>query len=325
MNAHSTVISSPQSSRLTDIRARNADIARRIALFRSIVIEYPRHLELHDRLDYLQSLGRDSQGGAQMGLRVLAPSGSGKSTAAKAYKKLVEELCPPSDVKVPVLYLPLSSATTSRRLMVQILQALDDRFAEKGTEQALQARAVDYMRRLGVELLIIDEIQHLNFRTSAKNDVTDALKSFLDAGVAPIAFLGTDEALPMFERNLQLNGRLIAPFDMPKLAAARGEDRSLFASFVAALCAQMAEKRIFSEPVNLVQPAVLGALLEVTDGVIGRVSRLFQVAVEAALRRDAATITVEDLSLAVEGWAIPQNFASRNPFRVNGLSVERRF
>lgn len=319
MSSQSTVIVAPQFNRLTETRARNADIARQIALFRSIVIEYPRHLDLHDRLDYLQALGRDSKGGPQMGLRVLAPSGSGKSTAARAYKRLVEELCPQSDEKVSVLYLPLSSATTSRRLMVQILQALGDRFADKGTEQALQARAVDFMRRLGVELLIIDEVQHLNFRSSAKNDVTDALKSFLDAGVAPIAFLGTDEALPMFERNLQLNGRLIAPFDMPKLETARVEDRSLFASFVAALCCQMEEKQIFPGPITLVQPAAIAALMEVTDGVIGRVSRLFQVALEAALRRGSATITVEDLSMAVEGWALPQGFAKRNPFRTNGL------
>lgn len=304
---------------LSGLQIRNSAITLKIALFRSIVIEYPRHAELHDRLDYLQSLGRLTHGEPQMGLRVLAPTGSGKSTAARTYKRLVEKQRPPSEQKIPILYLPLSSATTSRRLMVQILQALQDPLAEKGTEQALQVRAVAFMRRLGVELLIIDEVQHLNFRSSAKNDVTDALKSFLDAGVAAIAFLGTDEALSLFERNLQLNGRLIAPFDMPKLETARLEDRSLFASFVSALCREMEAKLIFPEPIALVRPQVLGALMEVTDGVIGRVSRLFEVAVEVALRRSGETLTIDDLSIAVDRWAISQNFARRNPF----LLVER--
>jgi hypothetical protein len=55
--------------------------------------------------------------------------------------------------------------------------------------------------------------------------------------------------------------------------------------------------------------------MEVTDGVIGRVSRLFEVAVEIALRRGATSFEVDDIAAAVEQWAIPQSFASRNPFR----------
>lgn len=300
---------------ITALNVNNTEVAKKIALFRSIVIQYPRQLELHDRLDYLQALGRHSRGEPQMGLRVLAPTGSGKSTAARTYKRLVERGIPPSDEHVPVLLLPLNSATTSRRLMVQILQALGDPVAEKGTEQALQARAVSYMRRLGVELLIIDEVQHLTYRSNAKIDVTDALKSFLDAGVAPIAFLGTETALPLFEANLQLNGRLIAPFDMPKLDVAKAEERSLFASFVAALCQEMEAKQLFAAPITLVRPDVLGGLMEVTDGVIGRVSRLFEVAVEIALRRGSVSFDLEDVSTAVEQWAVRQGFALRNPFR----------
>lgn len=315
MTFHQNAFTEADLAGIATLTTSNTEVAQKIALFRSIVIQYPRQLELHDRLNYLQALGRHSRGEPQMGLRVLAPTGSGKSTAARIYKRLVESGAPPSSERVPVLLLPLNSATTSRRLMVQILQALGDPIAEKGTEQALQARAVNYMRRLGVELLIIDEIQHLTYRSSAKIDVTDALKSFLDAGVAPIAFLGTEDALPLFESNLQLNGRLIAPFDMPKLDVAKAEERSLFASFVAALCHEMEKKQLFPAPITLVRPEVLGGLMEVTDGVIGRVSRLFEVAVEIALRRGAVSFEVDDISAAVEQWAIPQSFASRNPFR----------
>ena len=315
MTFHQHAFTDADLAGITTITESNTEVAQKIALFRSIVIQYPRHLELHDRLNYLQALGRHSRGKPQMGLRVLAPTGSGKSTAAETYKGLVENIAPPSDEHVPVLLLPLNSATTSRRLMVQILQKLGDPTSEKGSEQALQYRAVNYMRRLGVELLIIDEVQHLNYRSNAKIDVTDALKSFLDAGVAPIAFLGTEDALPLFASNLQLNGRLIAPFDMPKLDIAKAEERSLFASFVAALCREMENKGLFAAPITLVRPDVLGCLMEVADGVIGRVSRLFEVAVEHALRRGAISFEVEDISFAVEQWAICQGCAKRNPFR----------
>lgn len=202
--------------------------------------------------------------------------------------------------------------------MVQILHALGDPMAERGTEQALRRRAIDYLRRLGVQLLIIDEVQHLNFRSSAKADVTDALKSFLDAGVTPIVFLGTDEARPMFKSNLQLNGRLLAPLDMPKLEPSKSEDRDLFASFVSGLCEGIDERGVLDRSTDLISHDVLGSLMEVSSGVVGRVARLFEIAIEIALRRGGRSLEVADLSLAVDRWALSQNFAKRNPFHLRG-------
>jgi hypothetical protein len=292
----------------------NDVVAGKIAIFRSIVIAYPRHVLFHSRCDYVQKLGVANRGKPQMGLRMLAPSGSGKSTAGLEYKALAERRTPPTDSFIPIVYVALDSASTSKRLMVQILHALGDPFAERGTEQSLRRRAIDYLRRLGVQLLIIDEVQHLNFRSSAKADVTDALKSFLDAGVTPIVFLGTDDARPMFESNLQLNGRLLAPLDMPKLEPSKSEDRDLFASFVWGLCEGIAERGILQRNQSLMEDGVLGALMEVSGGVIGRVARLFEVAIEIALRRGGDALEVADISLAVDRWALPQNFAKRNPF-----------
>jgi hypothetical protein len=56
--------------------------------------------------------------------------------------------------------------------------------------------------------------------------------------------------------------------------------------------------------------------MEVSDGVVGRVSRLFEVAIEIALRRGSDTLDIVDLSLAVDRWALDHNFADRNPFRL---------
>ena len=72
----------------------NDEIAEKIAAFKSAFIPYPKHMELHVQLDYLQKLGRRTIGQPQMGLRVLGPSGSGKSTAAKAFIAAVERTRP---------------------------------------------------------------------------------------------------------------------------------------------------------------------------------------------------------------------------------------
>jgi hypothetical protein len=52
----------------------------------------------------------------------------------------------------------------------------------------------------------------------------------------------------------------------------------------------------------------------VTDGVIGRVSRLVEIALEIALRRNAPRIEKYDLALAVDRWAIPNGITESNPF-----------
>jgi hypothetical protein len=298
--------------------AMNAVVATKLAAFKSIYIPYPKHVELHARLDFLQKLAACQRGQPQMGLRVLAPSGSGKSTAARQYQAIVERGQPAGSTLRPVLYIPLDRATTTRRLMVSILVALGDPQAEKGSEQTLKRRVVAYLERLGVELLIIDEVQHLNWRSTVGNDVTDALKTFLDAGVVAIAFLGTGDAEGMFKRNLQLNGRLLAPFDLPPLKKTSTEDHALFGNFVESLNTEIVRLGIFPELANFSSPKVLGALHDVSQGVVGRISRLFEVAVEIALRRRAERLEVYDLALAVDRWAIPQAFTKVNPFRLGG-------
>ena len=67
----------PSAADLNDI------VAEKLERFKSIFVPYPKHVELHDRFDYLQKLGRRTIGKPQMGLRILAPTGSGKSTAAE--------------------------------------------------------------------------------------------------------------------------------------------------------------------------------------------------------------------------------------------------
>ncbi|MEN5145600.1 MULTISPECIES: hypothetical protein [Brevundimonas] len=68
----------------------------------------------------------------------------------------------------------------------------------------------------------------------------------LDSGVVPIAFLGTLEAKVLFERNLQLNGRLLPPCDLQPLDSKRAGDRDLFARFVDRLDHAIVEQGILA-------------------------------------------------------------------------------
>lgn len=294
---------------------RNSIIAQLIAQFESIYLPYPRHIDFHDRCDFLQKLGQHTRGKPQKGFRVLAPSGSGKTSAAIAYIRSVELRTPRTSDFIPILYIALDDFMTSKKLMVAILDQFGDSYSTNGNEQVLKARVYAYMERFGTQLLFIDEVQHLNSRFRGRNDVTDSLKRFLDGGVVPIVFLGTEEATDLFQRNLQLNGRLLAPCDFEPLSATDPDDRALLAGYVERLDRAIVDLGILPHPAKFNTDAwILGCLHAVSSGVIGRVSRLFQVALEIALRREGDRLEVEDLAEAVDAWAVPQSFIALNPF-----------
>lgn len=193
-----------------------------------------------------------------------------------------------------------------------------DPFFDRGNELTLKRRVLEYFILLQTELLIVDEVQHLNYRNGLKNDVTDTLKGLLDAGVIPIVFLGTEDAAPMFSRNLQLNGRLLSPCDLNPLNARSAIDRDLFARFVRKLEEVVVAQGVLPELSMLEAEGALPALFEVSGGVVGRVSRIFHVALEAAIRRGSHRLEVSDLSVAFDEWAVTQSFVAQNPLKGAG-------
>lgn len=293
----------------------NEEIAVKISKFKEIFVPYPPHVHLHAECDLLRKLNRELRGKPQYGLRVLAPTGSGKSTTAGSYIAYVEKTTPRTADYIPVIKIDLERHMTSKKLMVLILQAFGDPFPNYGNELMLKKRVIACFVRFRTELLIVDEVQHLNYRSGSKNDVTDTLKGLLDTGVVSIVFLGTEEAEKMFNRNLQLNGRLRPPCDLKPLVAKKAKDQKLFAGFVSYLDKALVDTGVLPQLSGLNDPKILASLFEVSSGVVGRVVRLLHVALEAAIRRGGSQIDIADLSWAVDAWAVEQGFVKKNPFR----------
>lgn len=294
---------------------RSLRVARAVAAFRSIVLPYPRQQMLMAELDELRLVGLETKGDRQNGLRLLSPTGSGKTVTARQYAKFVANQPHREEGSRPVLIVPLEVTGTPRSLFSSILTALGDDYSCSGTEQTLKKRVLRAFEIEQTELLIIDEVQHLSNRASYGNDVTDTLKRFLDDGVLPIAFLGTNAATEMFKRNPELNGRLAAPCSLPPLKWLDEDDRDLFSGFVAKLDEALVDKGIFKASSGLAEPALVKKLFEASNGIIGQLVGVVETATREAVRRSAEALVEENLAAAVDAWPIPHGFLDHNPFR----------
>lgn len=90
---------------------------------------------------------------------------------------------------------------------------------------------------------------------------------------------------------------------------------ALFTSYWRRLDQEMVQRGLIRRPSGLEGVEFLGALHKVSAGVIGRVPRLTEAALEIACRRSADRIELYDFMVATERWALAQNFVESNPFR----------
>ena len=294
------------------------EMAAKTAVFNTIFISNPRHTPAFAALDKCRFLGLAEPGLRKRALQILGPSGSGKTTVIEAYRRKCREELPPEEQerRRPVVIIPLNADLTIRSFWVKVLSCFGDTMIRKSdTEENLRPRAYDYIRKNNVELLIIDEVQHLESGTTKRVDVTDRLKSFLDDGIVPLAMTGTTKALPMLRRNIQLANRMIEPADIKPLQPTDPQDVKDFTGFLKRLDAAIVAKGLMARAAGLDENLVAACLMEVSKGVLGRAVNLVRVAFGRAVCRKSDMIELCDLQAAATEWAVAQRVAAKNPFQ----------
>lgn len=153
------------------------------------------------------------------GLLLTGPSGAGKSTMVRAYHANFARQYLPERTIVPVLLVSVPSSPTAKSLAGAILQALGQKKAHRGTAPEKTAWIYDLFVRCRVEMVLIDEFQHLFYppTLNAFRDVTDWLKNFLEDTKVGMVACGLSAAEQVVNSNEQLARRFserirISPF-----------------------------------------------------------------------------------------------------------------
>ena len=173
--------------------------------------------------------------------------------------------------------------------------------------------------RAGVEIIVIDECQHLRNKSTDNLEVTDQIKTFLDDCIAPVVFVGVNEAKEMFDENLQLAGRCADPIELTPLKVDSVADVALLSRFLELLDEQMVARKLTSRSSSLGHRYNVTCLHLASGGVIGQAYRIVRAALLIATSRGAHFVEAYDLGLAVERWAIRNNVCKDNPFRRTDL------
>ena len=296
--------------------------ARAKEVMRNISIAYPKQTAIMERIEALRLSTLGIRGVPLPGLRLSQVSQAGKTKTLEIYihnLQCSKEVGEAEDNYRQVVFLGLKRRVTVKMFYQRLLRELGDPHPEKGNLETLVQRAEEFLGRLRVELLIVDEVQHLANPRSDSGEVTDELKSFLDRGVVPVVFAGNEESESFFGNNAQLSARLGAPLELNPTNLDAGDDAKMFKAFCIGLDKAISASGLFPQSSNFGSKEVLQGLVIASSGHIGRVCRLVGAAMEHAARRDAEYVEVYDLSFAIDNIGIRSQWISYNPFNERGL------
>jgi hypothetical protein len=319
-----------------DLAAQQRAEAAEIAVGQIWVDHPPQRIILVQLMKYLR-VCRQSRGKPLNGRRLSEESQAGKSSTIERLKfELAEEDKAAGREVNPyrLIHITIDRRMTLKMLYQEILHRMADEFVDasgarfrSGDERdrlirgkfhdnikVLEQRIGEWVPKLGVEAIVVDEVQHLHRSSDDASEVTKKLQAFLDRGVVPLVFVGDETSRVFFDCNPQFAARLMRPLDLQPLAIRSTPQRKLFKDFCVNFDRLIMEAGLTPISSRLDAPEALDGLIAASSGHVGRVARLLQIALPSALERGAASIEVYDLANAVDDYAIGLGWINHNPF-----------
>ena len=145
-------------------------------------------------------------------LLLTGESGSGKSSLAEYYVKNNPAVEEEERTYIPVFHFEIKAISTPQEFIRSLLIALGDPQQGNGARNygELYNRLIALIKIVGVELLILDEIQVIIERRSAKvlTGIADIFKDLIKNTKIPIVFMGMPWIKYLIDSNEQLKRRI---------------------------------------------------------------------------------------------------------------------
>jgi len=249
-------------------------------------IGYPRALEALARLETLYQWPTKQR---MPNLLLVGPTNNGKSMIIEKFRR---EHSPSSGVdaeQIPVLAVQMPSDPSVSRFYAGLLAAIGAPLRPRQQVAELEHLTLGLLRRVGVRMLVIDELHNvLAGRDSSRREFLNLLRFLGNELRIPLVGVGTREAYLAIRSDDQLENRF-EPITLP-LWAEDPETLSLLASFAASFPLR--------SPSLIATDEVARYLLARSEGTIGELTRLLTEAAVAAVDSGEEAINHRTLSLA---------------------------
>lgn len=175
-----------------------------------LTITYPK---INDVIDILEDCRNSRMTSEQPECAsILGPSGAGKSTITKEFKKLYPDYEGDEGIVKPILRSKVPCPAHIGSLITKLLYDLGDPFySKRDTTGKATHRLYDLLKKCMVQLIVIDEVQHLvdRDRKTLIKESSDWFKDLIDDTGIPVAFIGLPESEKIFCENEQLGRRVL--------------------------------------------------------------------------------------------------------------------
>ncbi|MGH9962018.1 MAG: TniB family NTP-binding protein [Pyrinomonadaceae bacterium] len=257
-------------------------------------IGYPTAKRILDRLEDLLTYPRTHR---MPGLLLVGETNNGKTMIINRFRQLHPAKDNPEGeaITLPVLIVQAPPTPSEGRLYDTIMEKVACPFRHNDSPGRKQFQVITVLRRVGLRLLIIDEIHHvLAGSLLQQHNFLNTIKHLSNELQIPIVGVGTREAFNAIQTDPQLANRF-EPVFLPRwsigdrLKPETDPYLQLLASFECMLP--------LNRPSDLTRPALALKILSLSEGLIGEVSAILT---KAAVKAIASGKERIDLKLLEE-------------------------
>lgn len=140
------------------------------------------------------------------------PTGVGKTTIIEQFCRHAAKECSENGQELDTIYLQVPANCTPKALATELLVSFGDPAADKGTMPNMTRRVINYINKLGVSLVVLDEFQHLIETKGEKvlYATADWLKSVTNEVSSSFLLCGLPTVERVIDANPQLKRRVVS-------------------------------------------------------------------------------------------------------------------
>lgn len=283
-------------------------IHKTIAEIKQSVIIHPQFQQAYELI--VNAYEMNCSVGVPQHLICVGESGTGKSTLKEQIAKSFPAVELEDQLIVPVLVIDTPPLPTVKNLAETVLVKLGDPLFHKGSAIDKTHRIHNFFSRLGVKLVIFDELQHFidQGKVTSPLQVSDWLKALIDNTKISTVLMGLNRSEQLLQVNEQLRRRYSQKIDLKPFVLPDDQH-----NFVGVLV-KLQEKLNMLEPIDLNDSDLIKRIYFATNGIIDYMVKLLLGAFEIAINKNLLGITKDCLEQAFIERIWVQGQDELNPF-----------